>query len=387
MPLIQWRCVRRALRRSAWLTAGVMIRQVGGYTAARWLSVSNLVVQTPLRLWIVAITLALSGASARGQSNGALLFEVSEPEGHGFINRSGDVVIPLRYHFALGFADGLAPVWVEPQRCGYIDTTGLMIIEPRFKYCRPFSHGVAAVQVATGWTFIRRSGTPITSYVFDEVGGFAEDRGPVRVDNMWGYIDGTGNFVISLQYRLAWGFYQGRAIVYQADEAQWPDEVRCTIIDTLGGVVSRPDGGDCRGSSESVMVLRGKESKYAYVRADGTLMTPFKYEWAEPFVNGLAAVRLDGRIGFIDPEGRIAIPLRFDRDTGAMCNRDFSEGLIPVMIRGRCGYIDGTGAVAIPPRFDIARGFHDGLAFVCADRRCGYVDSSGSIVWMSKQFN
>jgi hypothetical protein len=151
---------------------------------------------------------------AREDSGRERLFVVNDPEGHGFIDRRGKVVIPLRYRFAMDFAEDLASVWVEPRLCGYIDDDGREIIAPQFRYCRPFAHGVAAVETDAGWTFIGRSGTPITSYAFDEVGHFADDRGAVRIHDKWGYIDGRGNFVISPRYGLAWGFSEGTAVVY-----------------------------------------------------------------------------------------------------------------------------------------------------------------------------
>jgi hypothetical protein len=270
-------------------------------------------------------------------------------------------------------------VWVAPRLCGFIDQGGREVIRPQFKYCRLFSEGVAPVEVEDGWTFIDRSGTPITSQVFDEVGRFGDELGPFRLDDRWGYIDRSGRVVIPPRYRLAWGFSAGSAIVY------FEGDRRCTGIDVHGNVVFRREGGDCR-SRDGVTALNGANGRYGYVGADGTELTPFMFDWAEPFVDGLAAVRVNGLIGFIDSDGFMAISPRFDGDESAVCSRTFAEGLIPVMIGGACGYIDRTGRIAIQPRFTIAHGFQDGLAFVCLDRRCGYIDRDGRIVWMSKAF-
>jgi hypothetical protein len=97
---------------------------------------------------------------------------VADSEGHGFIDRQGRLVIPLRYTHAQQFTEGLAPVMVESGACGYIDHAGLEVIKLRFKYCRLFSDGIAPVDVEGGSTFIDRSGRPISATVFDEVGRF-----------------------------------------------------------------------------------------------------------------------------------------------------------------------------------------------------------------------
>ena len=236
------------------------------------------------------------------------------------------------------------------------------------------------MEVEGGWTYIDRSGTPITPRVFDDVGQFGDGLGPFKLDDRWGFIDRAGREAIPPRYRLAWGFWRERAGVY------FEGDLRCTFIDKRGEVLFRRDGGDCRGSPDGVLALRGPNGKYGFVNRDGTPLTEFMFDWAEPHVDGLAAVRVGGQVGFIDSDGFMAISPRFDGDEWAMCNRALAEGLIPVMIGGECGYIDRTGRIVIPPRFRTARGFRDGLAQVCLDRRCGYIDRSGRVVWMSKEF-
>jgi hypothetical protein len=306
------------------------------------------------------------------------LFLAGDWGAYGFVNRRGEMVVPFKYQFAIGFAEGVAPVWIEPRRCGYIDTSGQIVIEPKYKYCRPFSEGVADVEVEDGWTFIGRDGTPITSHVFQAVSQFADGRGPAKTSDRWGYIDRDGHYAISAQYELAWPFSRGHAIVHPLDD--W----RCAVIDTMGAIVFQPDGTDCRGSMETSLVIRGRDfkSKYAYLRPDGSPLTPFKFDWAEPFIDGLAAVGVDGRVGYINSQGKEIIPAQFEADTSMFCARGFSEGLAAVMIEGKCGFIDRTGSIKISPRFKRASPFRGGLAYVCPDERCGYIDRTGSIVWI-----
>jgi hypothetical protein len=129
-------------------------------------------------------------------------------------------------------------------------------------------------------------------------GRYSDGVAPFRLNDLWGFIDSTGRVVISPQYSLAWGFSHGRAVVYV------PGDRRCTVIDTRGQVLFRHEGGeDCRGSTDGVMVVRGPDAKYGYVGSDGSPLTSFMFDWAAPFVGGLAAVRVNGHIGFIDSEG------------------------------------------------------------------------------------
>ncbi len=113
------------------------------------------------------------------------------------------------------------------------------------------------------------------------------------------------------------------------------------------------------------------------------------------FHEGLAAVRLGKKYGYINRRGEIIIEPRFQ------FAQIFSEGLARVVINDRSGYIDKTGRVVIAPQFYRAYKFSDGLARVCAPPRdpsvlfrllrligwedrdaypCGYIDRTGKQV-------
>ncbi len=70
------------------------------------------------------------------------------------------------------------------------------------------------------------------------------------------------------------------------------------------------------------------------------------------FNEGLCGVQKDGKWGYIDTSGHLAIPNQFD-NAGA-----FVEGLAKVSLGNRVGYIDKTGHYAINPQFYEAHSFH-----------------------------
>jgi WG containing repeat len=89
-------------------------------------------------------------------------------------------------------------------------------------------------------------------------------------------------------------------------------------------------------------------------------------------------VACDGKFGlcrYVDRETRQEIlPARFERASA------FSEGLAAVRIDGRFGYIDGRGEIVIAPRFDGAGDFVHGLAEVVVGRHAGIINRKGGIV-------
>lgn len=114
---------------------------------------------------------------------------------------------------------------------------------------------------------------------------------------------------------------------------------------------------------------------YAFVDRSGRVrIALLPSQAANSFSEGLAAVRLDGKWGFV-------IPPKF----GSV--EDFSGGLAAASMDSAVfGFIDTKGEYVIPPRFQWASTFSEGLAAVCVDdcdslnTRVDYIDRHGTFV-------
>lgn len=89
------------------------------------------------------------------------------------------------------------------------------------------------------------------------------------------------------------------------------------------------------------------------------------------FSEGLVAVRVNGKVGFMDKSGNIVIEPKYDDVF------PFSEGRAPVELKGKWGYIDKKGSVIVPIQYDIGHMFSEGLASVEAGGKWGYIDPNG----------
>ena len=97
-----------------------------------------------------------------------------------------------------------------------------------------------------------------------------------------------------------------------------------------------------------------KKKKYK----TGEVVIPFKYDNALNFSEGLAAVELNGKWGFINKSGKEVIPLKYDSI------RSFSEGFAAVKLSDKWGYINKSGKEVIPLKYDYVENFSKGLAEV-----------------------
>ena len=70
-------------------------------------------------------------------------------------------------------------------------------------------------------------------------------------------------------------------------------------------------------------------------------------------------VKLNGKYGFIDKEGKEIIPLKYDEV------REFREGLATVELNKKWGFVDKEGKEVISLKYDcVYQNFIEGLAIV-----------------------
>ena len=137
--------------------------------------------------------------------------------------------------------------------------------------------------------------------------------------------------------------------------------------------------------------------QFGFLARDGTMAIKPIYTAAGSFTEGLAPVSLSGkaeftasedetvdgflgpaddgqRWGFIDPNGELVIPMKFNRVS------QFSEGRARVRHNGKWGFIDKTGEFAIPPRFEWVESFRNGIAVAVLDEKILLIDRRGMTI-------
>ena len=133
---------------------------------------------------------------------------------------------------------------------------------------------------------------------------------------------------------------------------------------------------DKKYDSFSKITIFGKKIGF---KKDGVVVIPAKYDYAWKFSEGLAAVALKGKWGYIDKSGKEVIPFKYDDASS------FSQGLAAVALKGKWGYIDKTGKEVIPIKYDFVWPFSEGLAQVKLNGKwgygyMGYIDKTGKEV-------
>ncbi|MDF2922249.1 MAG: hypothetical protein K0R57_1163 [Paenibacillaceae bacterium] len=181
----------------------------------------------------------------------------------GYIDSTGEFVIPPKYDWALPFSEGLASVW-EGDLCGLINREGEVVLEPKYQHIYSFTNGLAwATGEQSG--FINTKGEMVLAH--DDldsipIGEFTGPYAPARFsDQLVGFIDTKGDTVLEPVFAYAGSFNDGLAAA-------------------------------------------AYEEKYGYIDHTGEIVIPMQFDYAYPFLNGKALVKQNDRFYFINKAGR-----------------------------------------------------------------------------------
>jgi hypothetical protein len=201
--------------------------------------------------------------------------------------------------------------------------------------------------------------------------------------------DHSGNITYEFRYRLGLAGPKPRV----EDDYFYGYKERRT-----GKVIIRPQFRHAADRfSEGLAWIMDKRDRVGYIDKQGKIVIPLHYSYSSlqmthygastayfgsDFNGGLAKVCSadeSRKCGYIDRIGKVVIPLKFDEAA-----EKFSNGLASVVIKHRFGYIDKTGKIVITlhQSYSSADDFDGGLARVCSGKsdKCGYIDRTGKVV-------
>ncbi len=135
---------------------------------------------------------------------------------------------------------------------------------------------------------------------------------------------------------------------------------------------------DTVGCLEKGIAYIKRDSKWGFVDKEGNLITPIKYDSLSyiGFANDFIQVELNGKNGFIDRTGKEVIPLKYDWIFGTFID---DNDLVVVQRDNKYGFIDKTGKEVIPLKYDFTFGFRNKnkVARVQIDNKWGVIDKNG----------
>jgi KWG repeat domain protein len=292
------------------------------------------------------------------------LFPVANDDKHGFLDSLGRETLPSFFTYISGFKDGFARMNYGGNRVfgdeprgglwGLIDSLGHEAVPCRYYYLATPAEGLAAFRL-------------------EQFGDY-------------GYIDMKGNVAIAPRYSVARPFNSGVAVVSY-------NNVNLGLIDRNGNEISSfrykligrfNDGLAPFNTSPYSANFMGMAPRCGYLDTEGREALPARWDDAAEFSEMRAAVmRLgnnpddfyEARWGYIATSGQLVIPYKYHEA------HPFSCGRARVFIRGLgYGYIDRKGEEIVPCKYQEAEDFRDFRARVTQYDRVMTIDENGQEV-------
>ncbi len=337
----------------------------------RWgfIDASGKIVVQPQFLSIGEFSEGLAKATVPGLTDEDRVFERNAS---GFIDERGDFAIgpgsppgytfpEYRNDYSYGdFHDGRAKFWVGDATGfgGYIDRNGKLAIPPAYAGVHDFSEGLACVSLP------RTDGSPF---------------GP----KLAGFIDRNGEFVIPPNREfVAHGFSEGLCVISILD-----DEGRGhpSVINLRGETVIPPylyTGISDFGAGVSRVV---RDGKVGCIDTKGDIVIPIEFDQLWEFEDSnLTTGEKDGTKFIVDQTGRCVKEIALGKDANIGRLR---SGLATLESQNKLGYVNAEAELVIPMRFDRGEEFRGELAYVETGSLTGYIDQRGEFVWKTDRWS
>lgn len=259
----------------------------------------------------------------------------------GFIDKSGNQIIPCKYKDVSSFSEGLASVQTKNDYYRYIDKNGNIVIKDKYLTAEPFKDGYAIV------TLNKR-------------------KHPHAIINKKGKIIKEGEEYFISNKRILSYNEETKILTSLNIETGKQNELISSKYPLFYDI------------SEGMMLFMGFNGKYAIMDIDLNLKTDFLFKCVSNFSNEVAKAYFDdGSRIILKKDGTTS---EFSKDTKKCLIRNFNEEkAIVVNNDDFFGCIDKTGKVIIPCENKSLGNFSEGLAAIITnDGRIGYIDEKGN---------
>jgi hypothetical protein len=283
--------------------------------------------------------------TAYAYSEGVAAVSVEEGK-YGVIDKKGNWLISPKYYWLSDFANGLAVFQKNKNdKSGYINLDEEIVIEPKYAQAQPFSEGRAMVCPEyvdyddSNCGFIDETGAPITSFTYSSYHSGVFSEGLAKVcqgkgkNLICGYIDLKGKVVYELtndvyqneygDWSSTLGSFNGGLALYGGkwfDSFQKWGFMNKKFELQIPMIISKPitkfafDPWDFDESIQwqTVGKTKDNEGQMAAMDRNGSIKFYSNYDEVSWFSQGLSAVRVGDKWGFIDQKNEVVVEIIYD---------------------------------------------------------------------------
>lgn len=234
------------------------------------------------------------------------------------MRRDLTVAVPPRYDWVGRFSEGRAAVRLGGLY-GFVDEDGREIVEPKYRIVDDYRFSFAQVDVDGKSGLIDRDGRMVIAPKYASITAIAPDR--FRVSPRWlGGRNGSEEFsggrwgapgwkVTELMHPRPMALREGSGIIDVSGQWIEPPRAKPEFETFIDGQRTEPRDFDKDNPS---MRWAWRDDLWGLQRPDGSWLVEPKFQQADRLIGALTRVMLNGKVGFIDREGKMAIEPTFD---------------------------------------------------------------------------
>ena len=364
------------------------------------------------------------------------IYMVSVGEAEALIHQSDSLLTPFSNFQILNQYKDWISVKRE-DKSGVMHMDGKMFLEPVYDSIRIEHGMFLAKYKKDGkrgWNLINGKGRIITDQVYDQISWLGDSYFMAERDDFWGIVNSLGKEVIFCKYDSILQYTQGKLLVEFLGEdgilnlngeweilpqkkdieivdpmrylirspfgsyvAYYPEtrdfaaeyflykhgdrylektlDLKCGLLDENGKRVIKPEYDVISKLQEDSIYYAKSEKGYSFITKSGKIMNSDdeRFEEVRDMSELFIGVKIDGRWGFVDINGKLRIANQYD-NIGP-----YNEGLAPIKILNRWGYIDKREDIVVQPAYDTVYHFRGGLCEVVKKGKYGLIDAGGKI--------
>ena len=230
-----------------------------------------------------------------------------------------------------------------------------------------FHDGLLAVSNEENlWGFVDETGQIVIDFIYQNATDFWDGVAAVQIDNLFGLIDTEGNYVLQPIYSKVQPMSS-----FNLFRVEDPTLEKEGLFNSLGEQILEFKYDSIYDFSylktETPIMLTRIGDLVGYTDLEGNEITGHIYSEGKPFRNGYAACSVDGEWGFIDEEGNTFIDFQYDQAAS------FNElGYAKIFEGNLDGLVFNDGTIIEPAYYYIHPANDQGFAFATPDREGVY---------------